>query len=177
MTDSQIIRRILERGEKELFALLVGRYSTEVFRAAMATAHNTAIAEEATQQAFIKAYENLHRWRGGLSMAPYLKMIAHNTALSLLGKAARGRTTPISNHSDKADEGYDWHKEELLTQLSEAMKSLPAEERQIVELFYWEKLRTADIAHRTGLSESNVLVRLHRIRQKLKTMIHYEGED
>ncbi|MBR7129009.1 MAG: sigma-70 family RNA polymerase sigma factor, partial [Tidjanibacter sp.] len=73
MTDSQIIAHILERGEVQLFSLIVGRYSAEVFRAAMATAHNTSIAEEATQQAFIKAYENLHRWRGGLSIAPYLK--------------------------------------------------------------------------------------------------------
>lgn len=177
MTDSQIIAHILERGEVQLFSLIVGRYSAEVFRAAMATAHNTSIAEEATQQAFIKAYENLHRWRGGLSIAPYLKMIAHNTALTLLEKAARGRTVPLNDHSIGAEEEYDWHKEELLTRLSEAIKQLPSEEQQIVELFYWEKLRTADIAHRTGLSESNVLVRLHRIRQKLKTMIHYEGED
>lgn len=177
MTDSQIISHILERGEVHLFSLIVGRYSAEVFRAAMATAHNTSIAEEATQQAFIKAYENLHRWRGGLSIAPYLKMIAHNTALTLLEKATRGRTTPLNDCSIGAEEEYDWHKEELLTRLSEAIKQLPSEEQQIVQLFYWEKLRTADIAHRIGLSESNVLVRLHRIRQKLKTMIHYEGED
>lgn len=176
MTDSQIIAHILERGEVQLFSLIVGRYSAEVFRAAMATAHNTSIAEEATQQAFIKAYENLHRWRGGLSIAPYLKMIAHNTALTLLNKASHSRTAPIEGVA-VVEEEYDYHKEELLTQLTKAIRLLPMVDQRIVELFYWQKVSTAEIACLLVMSESNVLVRLHRIRQKLKTMIHYEGED
>lgn len=175
MTDSQIIARILERGEVQLFSLIVGRYSAEVYRAAMATAHNTTIAEEATQQAFIKAYENLHRWRGGLSIAPYLKMIAHNTALTILNKASRSRTAPIEGVA-VVEEEYDYHKEELLTQLTKAIRLLPMVDQRIVELFYWQKVSTAEIARLLVMSESNVLVRLHRIRQKLKTMIGYEAD-
>ena len=158
-----------------MFSLIVGRYSAEVYRAAMATAHNTTIAEEATQQAFIKAYENLHRWRGGLSIAPYLKMIAHNTSLTLLDKASRNRATPIEGQTI-AEEEYDYHKEELLSQLTKAIKLLPTADQRIVELFYWQKVSTAEIARLLVMSESNVLVRLHRIRQKLKTMIGYEAD-
>ena len=175
MTDQQIITLILEQGKTEMFSLIVGRYSAEVYRAAMATAHNTTTAEEATQQAFIKAYENLHRWRGGLSIAPYLKMIAHNTSLTLLDKASRNRTTPIEGQTI-AEEEYDYHKEELLSQLTKAIKLLPTADQRIVELFYWQKRPTAEIAHLLCMSESNVLVRLHRIRQKLKTMIGYEAD-
>ena len=141
-----------------MFSLIVGRYSAEVYRAAMATAHNTTIAEEATQQAFIKAYENLHRWRGGLSIAPYLKMIAHNTSLTLLDKASRNRATPIDGQTI-AEEEYDYHKEELLSQLTKAIKLLPTADQHIVELFYWQKRPTAEIAHLLCMSESNVLVR------------------
>ncbi len=158
-----------------MFSLIVGRYSAEVYRAAMATAHNTTIAEDATQQAFIKAYENLHRWRGGLSIAPYLKMIAHNTSLTLLDKASRNRATPIEGQTI-AEEEYDYHKEELLSQLTKAIKLLPTADQHIVELFYWQKRSTAEIAHILCMSESNVLVRLHRIRQKLNTMIGYEED-
>ena len=158
-----------------MFSLIVGRYSAEVYRAAMATAHNTTIAEEATQQAFIKAYENLHRWRGGLSIAPYLKMIAHNTSLTLLDKASRNRATPIEGQTI-AEEEDDYHKEELLSQLTIAIKLLPTADQRIIELFYWQKRPTAEIANLLCMSESNVLVRLHRIRQKLKTMIGYEAD-
>ncbi len=172
MTDREIITRIIESGNHELYGVIVERYSREVYAAALATSHNPTIAEEATQQAFVKAFENIERWRGGVSIAPYLKMIAHNTALSLIEEQKRHRGVSAEG-VQVASEEFSLAHEELLNNLGAAIATLPEVERTIIELFYWEGKRTADIATLTGLSESNVLVRLHRIRNKLKTMIHY----
>lgn len=172
MTDREIITRIIDFGEQHLYGEIVRRHSGAVYAAALATAHDAAIAEEAVQQAFIKAYENIERWRGGMSIAPYLKMIAHNTALTLLAERARHRATPIEG-VQVADEEFSLAHEERLNALATALAHLSEQEREIVELFYWQHLRTAEIATRTGLSESNILVKLHRIRTKLKEMIDY----
>lgn len=174
MTDREIITRIIDFGEQHLYEEIVRRHSGAVYAAALATAHDAVIAEEAVQQAFIKAYENIERWRGGISIAPYLKMIAHNTALTLLAERARHRATPIEGVQVVADEEFSLAHEERLNALAAALTHLSEQEREIVELFYWQHLRTAEIAERTALSESNVLVKLHRIRNKLKEMINYE---
>lgn len=172
MTDREIIARIIDNGEQDLFGEIVRRHSGAVYVAALAVAHDKDVAEEAVQQAFVKAYENIERWRGGVSIAPYLKMIAHNTALTLLSERARRRSTPIED-VQIAQEEFSLAHEERLEALTAAIAQLSEQERQIVELFYWQHLRTAEIASRVGLSEGNVLVKLHRIRNKLKEMIDY----
>ena len=60
--------------------------------------------------------------------------------------------------------------------MDRAIASLPEDERLIIELHYYQKLKVKDIAEQTGQSQSNILVRLHRIRAKLKTMIEYEAD-
>lgn len=172
MTDREIITRIIESGKVDLYEEIVRRYSGEVYAAAFATAHQREIAEEATQQAFVKAFENIERWRGDYSIAPYLKMIARNTAISLIEEQKRHRGV-ASERVQIADENNYLDREEQLQTLAEAIKHLSEQEQHIVELFYWENKRTADIATLVDLSESNVLVKLHRIRNKLKEMIHY----
>ncbi|MBO5693410.1 MAG: sigma-70 family RNA polymerase sigma factor [Tidjanibacter sp.] len=172
MTDREIVTQIIESGNTELFGAIVERYSGEVYAAALATARSREIAEEATQQAFVRAFERLEQWRGGFSIAPYLKMIAHNTALSLLEERKRHHGVAPDNIS-LADQEYSLAHEQTLQRLEEAIARLEPNDQLLVELFYWQHLSTREIAHQMGLSESNVLVRLHRIRNKLKQMIDY----
>lgn len=134
MTDQEIITQIIKQGKQELFGVIVERYSREVHAAALATARNTTIAEEAVQQAFAKAYENIERWRGGGGIAPYLKMIAHNTAITLLTQDSRHRTIPLENTQITEEESSLTH-EELLRKLSEAMGHLGEEEMRHVADF------------------------------------------
>ena len=64
----------------------------------------------------------------------------------------------------------------LLELMDKAIASLPDDEREIIELHYYQKLKTKQIAEQTGLSEANILVRLHRIRAKLKKLIENEND-
>ena len=64
-----------------------------------------------------------------------------------------------------------------LQQMEAAIAQLPEQDQQLLRLHYYEQRHTADIARQTGLSQSNVLVRLHRIRERLKKAMTYERND
>ena len=58
-----------------------------------------------------------------------------------------------------------------------AIAALPEQDQQLLRLHYYEQLKTADIARRTGISQSNVLVKLHRIRERLKDILTHKRND
>ena len=72
---------------------------------------------------------------------------------------------------------YDAEREALLQQMEQAIAQLPDQDQLIIRLHYYKQMKTDEIAHQTGLSQSNVLVRLHRIRDRLRkalTTINHE---
>jgi RNA polymerase sigma-70 factor (ECF subfamily) len=85
------------------------------------------------------------------------------------------RHSNIENLQITEDEHSTEHLE-LLDCMDRALAQLSEDERAIIEMYYYQKLKTKQIAEQTGLSESNVLVRLYRIRAKLKTLINNERD-
>ena len=67
--------------------------------------------------------------------------------------------------------------EARLQQMEAAIAGLSEQDQQLLRLQYYEQMKTADIAHQTGLSQSNVLVKLHRIRERLKDILTHERND
>lgn len=61
--------------------------------------------------------------------------------------------------------------------MEEAIERLPDEERWIIKWHYYEKISLKDISTRLGQSESNIKVRIFRIREKLKTIIQNEEDE
>ena len=175
MTDRELITRIVDNNDTDAFSVVVQRYSALVFSTALRLTKDYALAEEVMQSAVIKAYQNLHRWRGGTTLAPYLNMIVHNQAIDTLSKRQRERHSDIE-HLPITDEDCTAERHNLLDAMDRAIESLSADEQQILHLHYYRKLKIKDIAQQTGLSESNILVRLHRIRAKLKKLITDETE-
>ena len=170
MTDKELITRIVVHNDTEAFAIVMHRYSGLVFSTAISITKDYNLAEEVMQLSFIKAYQNLHHWRGGTNLAPYLQMITHNQAMDSLKKSQKERHSDIEA-IPIADEDTTTQHHQLLDAMDRAIDSLNAEERQIIELHYYQKLKTKQIAEQIGQSESNILVRLHRIRAKLKKLI------
>lgn len=168
MTDRELVEEILTHGRREAFGQIVRRHTSLVFSRAIAILHDEAEAAEVTQQTFVRAYENLSTWRGD-NMAPWLATIASYTALKNLDRQRRHRHVPLSTpQAERAEEPYSDERERRLQQMEQAISQLPETDRQILSLHYYEQLSTAEVARRTGLSQANVLVRLHRIRQRLK---------
>ena len=175
MTDKELITRIVVHNDTEAFSVVMQRYSGLVFSTALDITKDYALAEEVMQLAFIKAYKNLHNWRGGTSLAPYLNIITHNQAIDCLNKRQRERHSDIEG-IPITDEECSAEHHALLDAMDRAIERLTADERNIIEMHYYQKLKTKEIAELTGQSESNILVRLHRIRAKLKKLITDERD-
>ncbi len=175
MTDKELITRIVVHSDTEAFSVVMQRYSGLVFHTALGITKDYTLAEEVMQLAFIKAYQNLHHWRGGTNLAPYLQMITHNQAIDTLKKRQKERYSDIESLPIANDECTAEH-HALLDAMDRALAQLTAEEREIIELHYYQKLKTKQIAEQRGQSEANILVRLHRIRAKLKKLITDERD-
>ena len=72
---------------------------------------------------------------------------------------------------------YSEEHEAQLQQMEAAIAQLPEQDQQLLRLHYYDHRHTADIARQTGLSQSNVLVKLHRIRERLKKAMTHERND
>lgn len=171
MNDSQIVERILRRRDTALFGVVVAKYSGLVFSKALGIIRDCDLAADVAQQTFINAWEKLDSWCGGESLAPWLSVIAAHLAVNMLEKNRRENRVPLETDIPEEDD-YSEEREQMVSALREAVKSLPGKEREIVVMHYYRKLKTEEIARRLGMSTANVLVKLHRIREKLKNRIN-----
>ena len=171
MEDRELIEDILRRGQTQRFAIVVQRYSGMVYSKAISLVKREEMAAEVTQQTFVKAYEQLDVWRGQ-ALGPWLATIAMHTALHLLEKEKRRRGQPAEDMADRLPDEYSNEREEMIQHMEAAIDELPEDDRNIIQLHYYQRMSTADIAQHTGLSQANVLVRLHRIREKLREKLN-----
>lgn len=167
MEDRELVREIIDKGRTGLYAEVVKRYSGIVYSKALAIVRQNDRAAEVTQSTFVKAYEQLRFWRGQ-QMAPWLVSIAMHTALHLMDKERVRRAQPIDDIADDIPDRFDNEREEMIQRMESAIRLLPNEEQILIKLHYYQHQKTADIARITGLSQQNVLVKLHRIREKLR---------
>ena len=149
-TDMEIVRRV-QTGDAEAFGELVNRYSGRIYALALAMVRDAQRAEDVTQEAFIRAYEHLDGYRGA---SAYDRIDAESCAVAEESSAGR----------------FD---EETVVRMRRALERLRPDERVLVTLFYEEERSLAEIAQIMNLTLSNVKVRLHRLRGRLR---HYMEE-
>ncbi|MBR6980127.1 MAG: sigma-70 family RNA polymerase sigma factor [Prevotella sp.] len=170
MTDRELANKVIHDNDQQCFAEIVKRYSGIVFSKTIAIVRREELAKEVTQQTFIRAYERLACWRND-SLGPWLTSIAMHLALNELERERRSRNVCNSQSTSSSVSDYDAEHEDRLLRMEKAIAALPEQDRQIIHLHYYKQVKTDEIARKTGLSQSNVLVRLHRIRDKLRKML------
>ena len=171
MTDRQLAT-LITNGKTHLYSRIVSRYSAMVFAKAMSVVKCTDLAKEITQQTFVRAYTRLTEWHGKDSIGPWLATIAVRLAITQADKARRYQTQPTG--TDMPAEEYSAEHELRLQRMEEAIAQLGEPDKSIIRMHYYNNLSTADTARKLGLSQSNVLVRMHRIRQQLKKQLENE---
>lgn len=184
MEDRKLVEQILLHGDTKSFADIVSRYSGMIFSKALGIVKREEMAKEVTQQTFIKAYGRLDSWRGQ-ALGPWLTTIAMFTALDMTEKEKRRRTKPIeltkeSEINKSADYAgnrqYSEEHEQQLQRMEHAISQLPPTDRQLIEMHYYLKLKTEEIADKLNISQSNVLVKLYRIRERLRKQLQQYGK-
>lgn len=139
---------------------------------------NKEEAEEVTQDVFLKIFQTLHKFKGECRFSTWLYRIAYTTAISATRKKRNEflylEDLTINNVADsQVDETFNKDDSALLVaKLEKGIDLLSPDERGLISLFYMENHPIEEIAAVTGLSESNVKVKLHRIRKKLYLIIN-----
>lgn len=178
MEHQELIQRILG-GDSRAFGQLVEHYRHMVFTVCMRVLRDREDAEEAAQDAFVKAFQNLQRFAGQSKFSTWLYTIAYRCAVT------RGRRRkPATRSLDEINAGHQPEtgmagnpQEELRHHLSRALGRLSPEDASILSLYHLEEQSVEEIVTITGLGASNVKVRLMRARRKLETVLRAELGD
>ena len=174
MEDRLIVDNILRSGRTQLFSLIVKKYGSAVYAKALAITKDAEEAKEIAQQTFVKAYQQLNDWQT-TQLGPWLIAIAAHLSLNALEKAKRKQSVD-ADQVQIPDETYSQEREEQLQRMERAISQLPPQDQKIIRLYYYNKVKTEDIAKALHLSQSNILVRLHRIRERLKKQLQNEKD-
>ena len=172
--EQQLIRRIRE-GDVEAFAGLVETHAAAVHALVRRIVPTKEEAEEVAQDVFLKAYRHLGCFDGRSSFRTWIYRIACNAALSAV-RAKRPRRSLFDDRRVAALPAEEDAEERILTerqleQLDRALERLEPAERALIHLHYLDEQPVAACARIFGLTETNVKVRLHRIRKKLRQWI------
>ncbi len=117
----------------------------------------------------MKAWQNIHGYQGGSKFSTWLYSIAYRTAISKL-RGRRASTTHLDElpeMSAVAERSAQTTTDDRSAALELALAALPTEDAAVVSLFYLQEQNIEEIVTATGLSASNVKVKLHRSRKKM----------
>jgi RNA polymerase sigma-70 factor, ECF subfamily len=182
--ECELMRRVIA-GETELFYELIRPYERGVFLAAVSVLGNDADAEDAAQEAVLKAYKNLAHFRQESKFSTWLIQIAINEAKMKLRKDRRHLYDSLDNSQQTPDGDYiptdfaDWREipsealeqRELREALNKALKSLPEKYRTILVLRDVQQMSIAETAEVLGITEENVKTRTSRARLRMRDLM------
>ncbi len=169
-------------GDLVAYAELVRRNQTIAFRVAWLLSASAAEAEDAAQEAFIKAYEALPRLREGAPFRPWLLAIVANQARNR--RRAAGRRNRYESTAALAVSGDAVPSPEAAAlahdrraRLHTAVADLPEHERIVVSCRYFLELSEAETSGVLGIPAGTVKSRLSRALARLRVVMDGEGDE
>ena len=168
-------------GNAQLFHELIRPYERRVYAMALSFLRNEADAEDATQEAFLKAFRNLPSFRGDAKFGTWLISITLNEARSRIRRRDAVKMESLDGPED--EEGHvspaqltDWkeipsealERKEIRHLLHKAVTALPLIYREVFQLRDIEQMSVNEAAAALGITISSVKVRLHRARMMLQ---------
>lgn len=168
MTNEHLLIDRILAGEQHVYAELINRYKSYAYTIALRILQNRPEAEEAAQDAFIKAFQNLAKFNREAKFSTWLYRIAFNTAISYKRKSkVQFQSIDTLNVMQRHEgEGNAEHHDKQKF-IAQAMSRLNDADRLAVSLFYLQEFSLEEIAEITGMQANTVKVRVHRARQRL----------
>jgi len=170
--DQIYIQKVLQ-GDISSYSCLVDNYKDMVFTLALKIVRNREDAEEVAQDSFVKAFQKLETFKGESKFSTWLYTIVYRTAITKTRKKIVETTDVneyvIDNHSvDFSIAQLDLIKsEEQRKYVKMAIDALPELDALLITLFYINENTFDEIVEITGLTMTNVKVRLFRARKKI----------
>jgi RNA polymerase sigma-70 factor, ECF subfamily len=165
----QVTPEVIEgaiRGDREAVAALTRAYLPRVFGLCLRLSRHRDLAEEASQEAFVRALRALPRLREPGRLTSWMLTIAANTTRELMRQEAR--TTALDYEPPAVEPQVDDAREARQKALDQAVATLPDDERQLFLLHTVEGVRLKDLAREHSTSLPAMKSRVHRIRSKIR---------
>jgi len=186
--DERVLVQQAQTGSRSAFEELVRRYDRDVLRLALNLMKRSEDARDVYQEAFLKVYRNLHRFRFECSFYTWLYRIVTNVCLDhLRRRQARPEDQAPETHAVQYEEGstdfFERQREhratldperhllgqEIKARLASAMERLSPRERIVFEMKHYQGLKLRAIGDALGTSEETVKNSLFRATRKLRS--------
>lgn len=169
-SDQDVISRVIG-GDRDAFAMLIGRYSDPLYRHALGMTGSPDVAEDILQTSFIKAYHHLGEVRGRFDA--WLFRIVANGCKDWLKNIRR---THLSYDEDDQASGYatpdeELDRTELRTDLDEALAQLAPSLREAFIMKHVEGRSYEEMADLLGTTVGALKMRVHRAREALQALL------
>jgi len=180
--DTHLLRGIAEHDQKAFLALYE-RYGNLVYSLALRVVRHQIMAEEVTQDVFLKVWQQPSRWNPALGQfSSWLLTITRNAGIDRLRKERRhwapahDFSEPFPQLGEEAAIGDNpfWYDGLILTRL---LQQLPLEQRQLIELAFYQGYTHSELAENLGLPLGTVKTRLRTGLQKLRALWEEAHQD
>jgi len=168
----------VRKGDVTAFSFLVERYQSMVYSLALKLLKNAEDAEEMAQDTFIKAFQKLNMYEGKSKFSTWLYSITYNACISELRKRriqfSSLEEQRLSDQDEMKMHDYfsETKKEDQEKYLNLALGKLPEDDQVLVTLYYYESQSMDEISIITGLTVSNIKVKIHRARKRMFALLH-----
>lgn len=169
-------------GDTHAFAVLVDRYKNLVFTLSLKMLKNREEAEEVSQDAFIKVYKSLPKFKSESKFSTWLYKVAYNTCLDRL--RSKKRVTPLISMDNFAEQEVSClmnvlntiEERERKQMVQNCVNSLPGEDSFLLTLYYFQENSLKEISKIMGINENNLKIKLYRSRIKLAGILKTQLE-
>ena len=168
-------------GDRGAFDEIVRRTYVDTYTLAVRLTATEEDARDVVQDAYLRAWKGIRRFRGDAQFSTWMYRITANTAATVSGKRRRQRTVHLDEVADPVETEVAMHPElatentELMGRLSAALDELPPRLRVLVVLKDVYGLSHEDIAEELGISVTAAKVRLHRGRKRMRDLLYEEA--
>ena len=168
----------VKKGNVQAFSFLVEKYQKMVYTLALKLMKKSEEAEEMAQDTFVKAFQKLDSYEGKSKFSTWLYSITYNACISELRKRRiEFKSLDDRQVSDQDEQRmHDYYrenrKEDQEKYLNLALEKLPEDDQVLVTLYYYENQSMDEISQITGLTVSNIKVKIHRARKKMYELLH-----
>jgi|ERR1051326_5965665 RNA polymerase sigma-70 factor (ECF subfamily) len=190
ISDTEIIDKV-RGGARHHFAALVDRYKDRAMTLSIRMLKNRQDAEEATQDAFVRAYNGLDKFEGTAKFGTWFYRILYNVCLTKIGNRKEG-FVEYDDGMEYADEqrapfggagperkgnlSRDLETRDMIEFIKTIIEKLPPKYSTILSLFYFQELSHEEICEVTRLPLGTVKVHLFRARALLQERLQKEQE-
>lgn len=175
--DDQIAEAILSKREEEAFSLIVKNYKERLYYVVRKILISHEDSNDVVQDAFIKIWKNLDKYRGDSKLYTWLYRIATNEALSFLRKRKNVQNLSMDENPeltailDGPSKSAHISGDDIALALQKAVLQLPEKQRMVFNMKYFDHLKYDEISEITGTSVGGLKANYHAAVKKIEDIL------